>query len=111
MRCYADNPIIQTEYTVDPDTVINDARGFFTQKTVSARNPVIFADVPDMSIVRVGDAYYMSSTTIHMSPGVPIMKSKDLIDWQIVLFRLSGNVTITPIIISGQLQRERVISD
>ena len=49
-----------------------------------AQNPVIFADVPDMSMVRVGDTYYMSSTTMHMSPGVPIMKSKDLINWQIV---------------------------
>ena len=49
-----------------------------------ARNPVIWADVPDMSIVRVGDTYYMSSTTMHMSPGVPIMKSEDLINWSIV---------------------------
>jgi beta-xylosidase len=48
------------------------------------QNPVIFADVPDMSMVRVGDSYYMSSTTMHMSPGVPIMKSKDLVNWQIV---------------------------
>src|SRR5512135_3694336 len=50
----------------------------------SARNPVIFADVPDMSMIRVGDTYYMSSTTMHMCPGVPIMKSKDLVNWQIV---------------------------
>ena len=56
---------------------------------VSARlsaqhNPVIFADVPDMSMIRVGDAYYMSSTTMHLSPGVPIMKSNDLINWKLV---------------------------
>jgi beta-xylosidase len=50
----------------------------------SAQNPIIFADVPDMSMIRVGDTYYMSSTTMHMSPGVPIMKSKDLVNWQIV---------------------------
>ena len=50
----------------------------------TAQNPVIFADVPDMSIVRVGDTYYMSSTTMHMCPGVPIMKSKDLINWELV---------------------------
>ena len=50
----------------------------------SARNPIIFADVPDMSMIRVGDIYYMSSTTMHMSPGVPIMKSKDLVNWQLV---------------------------
>jgi beta-xylosidase len=49
-----------------------------------AQNPIIFADVPDMSMIRVGDSYFMSSTTMHMSPGVPIMKSKDLINWEIV---------------------------
>jgi len=51
-----------------------------------AHNPVIYADVPDLSMIRVGDTYYMSSTTMHMSPGVPIMKSKDLVNWQIVSY-------------------------
>lgn len=51
-----------------------------------AHNPIIYADVPDMSMVRVGDTYYMSSTTMHMSPGVPIMKSKDLVNWTIVSY-------------------------
>lgn len=49
-----------------------------------ATNPIIFADVPDMSMIRVGDTYYMSSTTMHMNPGVPIMKSKDLVNWKLV---------------------------
>ena len=49
-----------------------------------AQNPLIFADVPDMSMIRVGDSYYMSSTTMHMSPGVPIMKSKDLVNWELI---------------------------
>jgi beta-xylosidase len=49
-----------------------------------AQNPIIFADVPDMSWLRVGDNYYMVSTTMHMSPGVPIMKSKDLVNWQLI---------------------------
>ena len=53
-------------------------------QSTQARNPVIFADVPDMSMVRVGNTYYMSSTTMHMAPGVPIMKSKDLVNWHIV---------------------------
>jgi beta-xylosidase len=50
----------------------------------STRNPIIFADVPDMSIVRVDDTYYMSSTTMHMSPGIPILKSNDLVNWSII---------------------------
>ena len=47
-------------------------------------NPVIYADVPDMDIIRVNDTYYMVSTTMHLSPGCPIMKSKDLVNWEIV---------------------------
>jgi beta-xylosidase len=49
-----------------------------------AQNPVMWADVPDPSIIRVGDNYYMSSTPMHFNPGVPIMKSKDLVNWEIV---------------------------
>lgn len=50
----------------------------------NAQNPVIWADVPDPSVIRAGDSYYMTSTTMHMNPGVPIMKSKDLVNWEIV---------------------------
>ena len=56
-------------------------QSLFAQKAV---NPIIFADVPDMSMIRVGNTYYMSSTTMHMSPGVPIMKSTDLVNWKLV---------------------------
>ena len=48
-----------------------------------AENPIIWADVPDVSVMRVNNTYYMSSTTMHMSPGLPIMKSKDLVNWEI----------------------------
>jgi len=50
------------------------------------RNPVIWADVPDMSMIRVDDTWYMSSTTMHMVPGVPIMRSKDLVNWKVVSY-------------------------
>lgn len=53
-------------------------------KAQYAKNPIIFADVPDMSMIRVGDTYYMSSTTMHMSPGLPIMESKDLVNWKLI---------------------------
>ena len=56
------------------------------QENQKAKNPVIFADVPDMSMIRVGNTYYMSSTTMHMSPGVPIMKSTDLVNWKLVSY-------------------------
>lgn len=56
----------------------------FICKAQQAKNPIIFADVPDLSMIRAGDTYYMSSTTMHMSPGVPIMKSKDLVNWKLI---------------------------
>ena len=47
-------------------------------------NPMIFADVPDLDIIRVDNTYYMVSTTMHFSPGCGIMKSKDLVNWEII---------------------------
>jgi beta-xylosidase len=51
-----------------------------------AHNPIIWADVPDIAMIRVGKTYYMSSTTMHMSPGVPIMKSEDLVNWRMASY-------------------------
>ncbi|MDR0982752.1 MAG: glycoside hydrolase 43 family protein [Culturomica sp.] len=59
------------------------------------RNPVIYADAPDMSVIRVGDDFYMISTTMHLMPGAPIMKSKDLVNWQIISY-VFDQLTDTP---------------
>ena len=47
-------------------------------------NPILNADVPDMAMTRAGDNFYMISTTMHLMPGAPIMKSKDLVNWETV---------------------------
>ncbi|WP_277679699.1 glycoside hydrolase family 43 protein [Gracilibacillus dipsosauri] len=47
-------------------------------------NPILWADVPDPSVIRVDDIYYMVSTSMHSMPGCPIMKSKNLKDWEII---------------------------
>ncbi|HUO06845.1 MAG TPA: glycoside hydrolase 43 family protein [Phycisphaerae bacterium] len=70
------------------------------QDAGAAKNPIIYADVPDMAMIRVGDTYYMSSTTMHFNPGVPIMKSKDLVNWEIVNYAYptlgdGDNLTLT----------------
>ncbi|MDR1348480.1 MAG: glycoside hydrolase 43 family protein [Prevotellaceae bacterium] len=49
-------------------------------------NPVIYADVPDPDVIRVGSDFYMISTTMHLMPGAPIMRSKDLVNWEIVSY-------------------------
>lgn len=47
-------------------------------------NPVLWADVPDMDLIRVDSDYYMVSTTMHLMPGGPIMHSRDLVNWRTI---------------------------
>lgn len=57
-------------------------------------NPVIWADMPDLSITRNGDDFYLISTTMHLMPGAPVMKSKDLVHWELASYvfdRLEDN--------------------
>ena len=44
-------------------------------------NPLISADFPDPDVIRVGDTYYMVTTTMFIFPGVTILKSHDLVNW------------------------------
>ena len=51
------------------------------QTTTTFQNPMAWSDIPDPDVIRVGDNFYMVSTTMHLMPGAPIMKSKDLVNW------------------------------
>jgi len=45
-------------------------------------NPVIAADFPDPDVIRMDSTYYMVTTTMFIFPGVPILKSHDLVNWE-----------------------------
>lgn len=46
------------------------------------KNPMQWADMPDLSVTRKGEDYYLISTTMHLMPGAPVMKSTDLTNWE-----------------------------
>lgn len=48
------------------------------------RNPIIHADYSDPDVVRVGEDYYMTASSFNTVPGLPILHSKDLVNWSIV---------------------------
>jgi len=50
----------------------------------TVKNPMLWADCPDPDVIRVGDTFYMVTTTMHLMPGAPIMASKDLENWETV---------------------------
>lgn len=58
-------------------------------------NPVLWSDVPDPDVIRAGDDFYLVSTTMHLSPGAPVMRSKDLVNWEIVSY-VFDKLTDTP---------------
>ncbi len=45
-------------------------------------NPVVWQDFADVDIIRVGDVYYLSASTMHYSPGAPVLRSYDLVNWE-----------------------------
>ena len=47
-------------------------------------NPVLWLDLPDIDVFRVNDTYYYSASTFAMSPGAPLLQSKDLVNWEFV---------------------------
>ncbi len=47
-------------------------------------NPILYADYSDPDIVRVGDDFYLTASSFNCTPGLPILHSRDLINWRIV---------------------------
>ena len=109
-RCAAHNPIINKLPEVIPtahvvsskdcpcakDSLHYTAEGYriigkrFAEKVLSVqsgfKNPVLWAAVPDPDVIRVGDDYWLVSTTMHLMPGAPVMHSKDLVNWKTVSY-------------------------
>lgn len=48
------------------------------------KNPIIFADYSDPDMIRVGDDFYMVASSFNTMPGIPVLHSKDLVNWQII---------------------------
>jgi|SRR5690625_604119 len=55
-------------------------------KVIQVKNPIVPLDYPDPDVIRVGDTYYMVSTTMHFFPGCEILRSYDLVNWEHVTF-------------------------
>lgn len=109
-HCAAHNPIIRRLPEVIPtahvvsskgcpcakDSLHYTAEGYriigrrFAEKMLEIQdgfdNPMMWADVPDPDVIRVGDDYWLVSTTMHLMPGAPVMHSKDLVNWKTVSY-------------------------
>src|SRR5687768_11979450 len=58
------------------------------------KNPIIHADYSDPDAIRVGNDYYMISSSFNAVPGLPILHSKDLVNWTLIGHALKRQVPI-----------------
>jgi xylan 1,4-beta-xylosidase len=49
-------------------------------------NPLFYDEFSDPDLIRVGDNYYLTGTTMHAMPGLPVLQSKDLVNWKFVCY-------------------------
>ena len=54
------------------------------------RNPILFADYSDPDVIRVGDTFYMTASSFNYTPGLPILVSKDLVNWELKNYALEN---------------------
>lgn len=53
------------------------------------KNPVLYADYSDPDAIRVGDDYFMTASSFNETPGLPILHSKDMINWRLVNYAIT----------------------
>jgi len=71
--------------------LVNSAYSAYSQSVWSPdnrngtyKNPIIYADYSDPDVVRVGDDFYLTASSFNSAPGLPILHSKDLVNWRII---------------------------
>ncbi|MGB8376169.1 MAG: family 43 glycosylhydrolase, partial [Salegentibacter sp.] len=56
------------------------------------KNPILFADYSDPDVTRVGDDFYMTASSFNNAPGLPILHSRDMVNWELINYALPVQV-------------------
>lgn len=81
-QAYAPNPAAGVSQGLSTATWTPDnGDGTFT-------NPLFYDEFSDPDMIRVGDWFYLTGTTMHTMPGLPILRSKDLVNWEFVAYAM-----------------------
>lgn len=83
-------PVLKAQVPISKSWVSDQGNGTY-------KNPILYADYSDPDVIRVGDDYYLTTSSFNCVPGLPILHSKDLVNWQIVNYALRDlNLEGTP---------------
>lgn len=76
------NTEAQTSNSLSKSWVSDNGDGTYT-------NPVLYADYSDPDAIRVGDDYYLVASSFNCIPGLPILHSRDLVNWELIGYALT----------------------
>ena len=71
-----------TKTSVAKTWIADNGNGSFT-------NPLFYDEFSDPDLIRVGDDYYLTGTTMHTMPGLPVLHSKDLVNWEFLTYAVN----------------------
>ena len=71
-----------SEEKTRPTWIADNGNGTFT-------NPLFYDEFSDPDLIRVGDDYYLTGTTMHTMPGLPVLHSKDLVNWTFLTYAVN----------------------
>ena len=77
MICLITSQALAQESFISKVWISDNGNGTYT-------NPILHADYSDPDVIRVGDDYYMTASSFNRVPGLPILHSKDLVNWKII---------------------------
>ncbi|KAI1853986.1 hypothetical protein JX265_003691 [Neoarthrinium moseri] len=80
----SDTRAVTTATTPNTLTTVRSATSAVASATGSFNNPVLWEDLADLDVFRVDDVFYYSASTMHYSPGAPILRSYDLVNWEYI---------------------------
>ena len=69
------------EYFVSKAWVADKGNGTY-------KNPILHSDYSDPDVIRVGEDYYLTASSFNCTPGLPILHSKDLVNWRLINYAL-----------------------
>jgi beta-xylosidase len=76
---FSQNVIPQVADAINCTWMADNGNGTFT-------NPILYEEFSDPDMIRVGDDYYLTGTTMHTMPGLPVLHSKDLVNWKLISY-------------------------
>jgi beta-xylosidase len=75
------NQKLQHDTSVRTTWMSDNGNGTFT-------NPIFYDEFSDPDLIRVGDDYYLTGTTMHAMPGLPVLHSRDLVNWKFLTYAM-----------------------